>query len=449
MRLNVKRIIGVLFALCSVSFLFAQETNESVQSSKSFQLTADDAVRIAIESNLGLKQQKITMEQNTRKYKHTWNMFMPNISASASEAGRGALAEDPTNAATFNTQISASLALSTALGPRIKLIKSKYENGKLDYADAVRSLEKEVRTSFYNLIFLRKQADLSKESLASYKIQYDQTKIKKDNGYVPELDLLSAQVNYEDAKVKVLTSEKDYVNAVVEFINQIGLVPDGNNPVEIIGTLDDCERIANISIANDEIFDYVNKSPSIRALNASLEQTKLSKSQAINANLVPSLSISAGITPYTYTDMWVAGQTKDSNSWSASVAISIPVSNYVPTSSTWDSIKDLDDSIATLNLKLEESTRTLTTSVIEMLKNIEIYKQTLENVKLNVALARRTYEMAQEAYNRGTKDLIYLQNMKNSYDAAELKLCSQQYILITNVYALKNMLGMQISDNAE
>ncbi|MGP1587954.1 MAG: TolC family protein [Treponemataceae bacterium] len=406
-------------------------------------LTVDKAVEIAFESNFSLKQNKISMEQSSRNYKSAWNLFLPNIGGTVSVSENAGFDEKVAGKGTLNTQILGTLALNTALGPKIKLLKNQYQNGILDYQDAVRKLECEVRSAFYYLLFLEDQLKMYKKSLDSYQVQYDQTKIKKENGLVPELDLFSALVNLESAKTDLKDAEKTYINALLVFINQICFdVPEGKK-IKIEGELKDCDRIANMVIPKEKISEYVQNCPAVRSLAAKLDQTRLTRLQTINAGFVPTLNLSAGIIPYTVSNI----PNSSASAWSGTLSLSIPISNYIPSSSTWNAVKDLDDSIEKLSLSMQDTKRTVTTQVYEMLRNIDIYKQTLEGNRMNVELAKKTFEMAQDSYNRGTKDLLYLEKMGASYKSAELKLSNQEYVLIKNVYALRNLLGLDMEES--
>ncbi|MBR1614518.1 MAG: TolC family protein, partial [Treponema sp.] len=81
--------------------------------------------------------------------------------------------------------------------------------------------------------------------------------------------------------------------------------------------------------------------------------------------------------------------------------------------------------------------------IIEKIHDIEISNETIEERKLNMELAKKTYEMAEEAYGKGTKDLLTVQNALDSYRSAQVEWRKEQYNLISYVLDLENIAGLE------
>ncbi len=390
------------------------------------------AVNSALENQSSVKESAIQLNQAERKYQHSWNNVLPSVTASVTGSDSGTDYDISTGTTGLAASVNASLSLNLGLAAKIKALKASYESGKKDYQDILRQIELEVRKSFYSLLYMQGQVESSKESMDSYQAQYEQTKIKKEKGLVPEIDLLSSQVNYESAKIDYKNTEKSYVNALLEFLNETGIEPQANQRVTLKGSLDDYQDLLDYHFDESKIDQVVENNSSVRSIKDSLEQAKLTKSQAVANSYLPSLTFSAGVTPYS---------SLTSNSWSASVGLSLSLDNLLPGSSASDTIKDYSDTIATLELQLQDAKLEVRTSLFEMLNEIDIAKETLENCKLNVELAKKTYDLALVAYKNGTKDLSSLQTIQNSYNNAVLQLRNQQLNLINNILELKNTIG--------
>ncbi len=390
------------------------------------------AVNSALENQSSVKESAIQLNQAERKYQHSWNNVLPSVTASVTGSDSGTDYDISTGTTGLAASVNASLSLNLGLAAKIKALKASYESGKKDYQDILRQIELEVRKSFYSLLYMQGQVESSKESMDSYQAQYEQTKIKKEKGLVPEIDLLSSQVNYESAKIDYKNTEKSYVNALLEFLNETGIEPQANQRVTLKGSLDDYQDLLDYHFDESKIDQVVENNSSVRSIKDSLEQAKLTKSQAVANSYLPALTLSAGVTPYS---------SLTSNSWSASVGLSLSLDNLLPGSSASDTIKDYSDTIATLELQLQDAKLEVRTSLFEMLNEIDIAKETLENCKLNVELAKKTYDLALVAYKNGTKDLSSLQTIQNSYNNAVLQLRNQQLNLINNILELKNTIG--------
>ena len=421
-------------------------------------LDVNTAVEYAIKTNISIQEEEIDLKQAERKYKHSWNNLLPSVSGKAIVNGGGSLTDSSTSQVSFETGLSANLNVNAGIKDKIESLKLTYENGKISYKNAINQLEYEVTSAFYSLLVLENQVSLNKESLQAYKNQYEQTKSKKEKGLASELDLLTAQVNYESAKINLRDAEKSYKNNLNDFLNNIGIKSEENAEVKLLGTLDDCFSLIQTIDTNQDIDQLVEKNASVTSLQASLNQTQLSRKQLYNSSFLPSLNLSANVNPYSYsksnsvgTQISSGGQSSSSTqgstgsqgakSWSVSAGLSFSLDNYLPGSSARDSISDLEDSIEKLKLEIEETKSKLKIQLKQMLDEIEFGKEALENCRLNVELAKKSFQMAEVAYKNGTKDLLSLQNIQSTYSNAQAQYMNQQLSLINTVLNYKKLIS--------
>ncbi len=426
-----------LLAFVLTLFLSAAYCQETVV------ITLESAVQSALTSNISVKKGAVELNSAKRDYSHSWNSFLPSVTASVNKSADGDTNSSKVKTDTLSAGISASLSLSAGLPVKIAALKAQYESGKSDYEDIIRQTVVEVKKAFYALLYSQQNVELYKSNLSSYQNQYDQTKVKRDRGVVPELDLLSAQVNLETAKLDEKNAEKKYFNALIEFLNTVGIKINPKNTYVLQGSLDDAEVIfaSNVKIPDaSEIEALVNKSPAVRSVSDSLKIAKLNKYSSISQSYMPSLNLSASVYPVNNSNL-----SNNDNSWSASAGVSIPLDGIVPGSSAWDSVASNSDEVTKLELELEDKIKTLRTEVFENIHDIEICLSTLNARKLNVELAKKTYEMTEDAYSKGTKDLLSLQTNLDAYHSAVLQWRSEQYNLISYVLDLENTLGLSES----
>ena len=427
------KIIAVfLFAFVTISAQ-ALENDKTMETKK---LRLDEAVATALENNTSIKQNQIKFKQTERTYKHSWNNFLPSLNASATATESNGITSSDSEVRTISTGISASISISAGLGKKIQAAKADYESGLLDYEDCINSIKVDVTKSFYSLLYLDKQVELNRESLASYEEQYKQTEIKKSRGLVSEVDLLTSQLNYETAKVTLRNAESNYLNSLFEYLNDIGYEVEENTMIVLDGSLDDVEDYAAFSIEEGKLEELIDNTPSVRTVKDSINKSKLSLSQTKLDTYLPSVSLSANVNPYSTTN------TIKNDSWNVSLGFTFKLDNLIPGSSTSDNIKTQEENITSLELQLADTKKQLMTSAIEMINAIDIAKETLKNCEQNAELAKKSYELATVAYKNGTKDLSSLQTIQNSYSNALVQLNNQQLNLITTVINLKSLLGL-------
>ncbi|MBR1713760.1 MAG: TolC family protein [Treponema sp.] len=433
-----KLVAAILLSISAFTRISAEETLE---------ITADSAVQAALDTNASVKKGAITLNQAKREYKHAWNNFLPEVSASATGTAQDNSLSTTGQTRSISGGMSASLSLSASLIQKIRLLKESYQSGQADYEDTVRDVETTVRKAFYSILYQQQSVESYKANVKSYEKQYEQTKTRKERGLVPEIDLLTAEVNLKSARLDLKNAEKSYYNSVIEFLNEIGLE---TNPAEtritFKGSLDDAESVAGMkekTPTKEKIDELVENSPSVRSAQTELAAAKLNKTYTATSSYLPSLNLSANVNPFEKTYYKDSGETVDSDSWSASVGISIPLDGLVPGSAKMDSVLEKDDTIKTLELELADTKKSVRTQIIEKIHDIEISNETIEERKLNMELAKKTYEMEEEAYGKGTKDLLTVQNALDSYRSAQVEWRKEQYNLISYVLDLENIAGLE------
>ena len=417
-------------------------STEEVAPTKTMTLSVEDAVQYALETHVDIQRSSLSMRQAEREYNHSWNTILPSIAASgAADKTKGWRDYDTVDTYTLSAGISASLSLDLGLSDKIKGLKSAYEAGKLSYEDTVRQTEFAVRAAFYNLLLLDETYKSAMTSSASYKRQYDQTQAKFNRGVSPELDLLTAQVNFETSKPEVESARSAYMDALLEFFDTIGVALPTDTEVKLSGSLEYAETAVVPADINPE--ESAENSLDVKILENSVESAEYARDSTRYSLYFPTLSLSAAV----YPEVWVydnyAETSYDRPYWNASLGITLPLDSWLPGSSARDSVASLDTAVEDYKLQLADKKKTVRTDIIERLKNIDLSKKTLETRHLNVELAQKSYQMTEAAYNRGTKDLLTLQSALDTLHTAELQLAEEQYNLITNILELENILGLK------
>jgi outer membrane protein len=415
--------------------LWSEESRETASGKT---LSVEDAVRMALQTHVDIQRSALSLEQVSRNYKHSWNSFLPSLSADGTGEKKRSYKDSDSNKLSIETGINASLTVDPGIGDKIRELESEYEAGQTSYEDTVRSVEFTVRKNFYELLYLKEKLENSRTTLASYQRQYDQTLRKWNKGVATELDLLSSQVNVESAKPDVDSALSTYNNTLREFLDTIGL--DYQGDVELAGTLDYSSSVQSI---DQSVLDgCVEKSADVRELEDSLRTAELSLKSNYYSQFFPSLTFGASVYPGEYTYDQKADTDSSTPYWDISLGVSLPLDCWVPGSSARDKVAGLGDTVKDYKVQLADKKKTVRTSAVAKLHDIELSLSTLQARTANVQLAKKTYEMTEDAYQRGTKDLLTLQAALDSLHSAELNLYSEQYNLITYVLDLEKALAL-------
>lgn len=245
-------------------------------------------------------------------------------------------------------------------------------------------------------------------------------------------------MNVETARPDVDSARANLKNALKEFLDAIGI--DQAYDVELEGSLDDAERVAKIDRSLLE--KCVENSSEIKLLEKNLETARHTKNATYTSLRLPNLNLSADISPEIYSYDKKSKIGAENPDWSISAGISLPLDSWIPGSSASVEIAAIDDTIKDYEVQLENLKKTVKTSAAEKFEAIELSQKNITARKMNVELAQKSYEMTEDAYRRGTKDLLSLQDALDKLSLAKLQLRSEQYALLSNVLSLQEMLSL-------
>ena len=422
--MKLKQIL-FLFILFSV-FSWNVYSAENGELSKEKILTLEECISLAKENNLSIKVQKNTLNDLKRKNETSWNSVSPSIK------GDAAFQDDFTNKTeSFSISGSLGLTLSTNLYSTIKGAKLNYENGLLTYNQAVKQIEMSVWKTFYDLIYKTEYFSFQSQNLLTAKKNYEQNLEKFKNGKISELDVMSSRVSYEQKKPVLEEARIDLTNNLELFKNIIGV--DFDDEIKLDGSLDFLLELKDIKLPPKE-----NPSPDVQAAKFAVEIAE-------NNLLAQRFSSYSPVITGTY--KYGQALNIDNSLWnetsSLSVGVSIPLDSYLPWSSSAVSINSKKESLESAKLNLEDAEKSIRVNTENALRKINQIISMLEVSKETVALAKKTYEMTETAYNYGKTDFLTLQNASDNVLNAEVSLKNQAKTLMETLLDTEYLLGLE------
>ena len=422
MKLKQILFLFILFSVFSWN-VFSAENDEL---SKEKILTLEECISLAKENNLSIKVHKNTLNDLKRKNETSWNSVSPSIK------GDAAFQDDFINKTeSFAISGSLGLTLSTNLYSTIKGAKLNYENGLLTYNQAVKQIEMSVWKTFYDLIYKTEYFSFQSQNLLTAKKNYEQNLEKFKNGKISELDVMSSRVSYEQKKPVLEEARIDLTNNLELFKNIIGV--DFDDEIKLDGSLDFLLELKDIKLPPKE-----NPSPDVQAAKFAVEIAE-------NNLLAQRFSSYSPVITGTY--KYAQTLNIDNSLWnetsSLSVGVSIPLDSYLPWSSSAVSINSKKESLESAKLNLEDAEKSIRVNTENALRKINQIISMLEVSKETVALAKKTYEMTETAYNYGKTDFLTLQNASDNVLNAEVSLKNQAKTLMETLLDTEYLLGLE------
>ncbi len=411
-------------------------------------LDVDTAVSIALKNNINLQVERIDLETKERAKKTSWNEFLPSLNVGAdlnhSENDRTSTTQiSGSSPWDFSASIKASLPLSAAKKYNIKNRRLTYETGEINLEDAQKQLERDVKEGFYNLIVLVEKIQLIEQNIETAQKRYDQAKTNYENGLVPVLTMLSAQVTLENLKPDLEDVKVAYEIAKMQFKQMLGIERDAD--ITIVGSIEpktvtfDTESLILESLPSR--FDIQSLMKSLEVLE---NQKKLTRAEEYTPLLSFSYSYSAGLndpfhTDWGYLERWSGRST-------FGISVSLPLDGLIPGSSSRIKIDEIDDSIEKAQIELVQAKQLARIEIESIVLRLEKSSRTLKVLEQNVALAQKAYDLTEKEYNAGVVELLAVEEAYDELEEAKLGVLEERYNYLIGLldieYALNTDLGI-------
>ena len=430
----------VFFILILAPALFAQEANTR-------HISQDEAVALAISNNLGLESSRISKATKKRAMDTRWNVFIPTIDGNATlaypnEATQGMsipgmISTPETHPWTFTAGLSLSLNFNFALIEGMKSAVLDYEGGLISYEKAKAQLERDVRKAYYQMLLLQENIELLHENARSAEQRIQQARANYQAGFEPELTLLQAQVSAENLKPTIAQAENGLKLAMAQFAMNLGLQYDTSFEFESVST--------DLSFIPIDLQSLITQAaagrPDIKELQHQLLTLQQTRKKTALQLYTPNLSLNWGLSPFIqFADTNIDSEWSDTGRFS--ITLSFRFNSLFPFDANNQSLKTLDDNIRSLNVNLGQALRGTELEIYNTVLSLQEIQTNIEAQNHAVALAQRSYDMTNEAYRAGFRDLLEVQNAELQLRQAQINALEQRFKYLSGLVDLEYSAGI-------
>jgi outer membrane protein TolC len=404
-------------------------------------LSPNEAVELAIKNNLGLESERISAGTKKRASDFSWNQFIP---ATGVQGMVNRLNEEPNPLLgtqwSAQGQLSFELGLNLAMFEQIKGLRLDYENGLLSYEKAKAETEKVVRQTYYEVVYLREQIDILEDSFANIQRQAAMAEANYRAGLIPEVDFLRARVAVEIFKPNLDQAKNGLKTLMANFAFLLGL------PTTSQFEFDDApSEISYLHLNADELGSKaIAGNWDIVSLRKSILVTQSGKWAQFYSNYTPSLFFNWNFTR-SLADPW-KNEWFNSNNWvpggSLTIGVRFYLDNLLPFGKGAQAVKNINDSIADLNVKLNQLTQKTAIDIYSTVLSLEQIRSQAEAQKLTMDLAERSYQLTEQAYRGGLKQLLDVQSAEQDLRQARLDMLRRNTDYLKGLLDLEYAIGV-------
>lgn len=395
--------------------VFAEETIPSEAIEMQTPLTMADAVNLALENNPSIQSYFFNTDIYKSRIGQTRSAYLPQIDI---ETSYSRLNSSTTNDYFDNDQnnIFTGITLNQLIydfgktPTNIKISKLNYDASNEDLKNTIRDVVFNVKKNYYLVLLKQQTKKVFEDSIDLYQNQYTQAKGLYDNGFKAKIDVITAEVNLNNAKLDLITASNDLEATLEYFNNAIGL--PGYDDYTLAGQLQYIEYSPDF----DELINEAYKNrPDLKSVNISKVSAEKTKKYA-QKEYFPEISAR--------TSFGARGDDSLDPSWSVGVVMSIPVFNGLLTHSK---VKEAKATI----LKREADIKTIEQNIYLEIKEIYLdfdkAKKRIPLTELVVKQAQERLDIASKRYKLGFSNIIEVKD-------AEINLVKAKLSYLENLY---------------
>lgn len=404
--------------------------------SDTFYLSLDDALKIALKKSPAMTEIKINNRSGVLSLANSVSRILPTPTVSASYAKTKSNHALPTTLT--NKTFTGSVGLNQVVFDADvygNLYKGKlyYDYYRLQAKDVQANLIYSVKASYFNLAKSYNLYEAAQSALKRAEDNYNLSQEKFRLGQITRFDLLRSETFKTQAKLDLLTAEKNLKVSMEDLKGQIGIFD--NSVIKPTSTPD----IPDLEVNFETLFaDILEKNPTLLSSNKYKAISKTSFIQAI-ANLLPTANL---FWQSNYSDSLLP---KNITDWKNQDAISYGIKFNFPVFEIKSYLLNIGSSrneLRRANVQLKKAEillrKNATNAILTFQQAKEQYQYASQNLELNKELLR----LAQEQYRLGAISQLDLFNTELNYHTAQNTYISALYDTYTSYAQIEYLLGI-------
>lgn len=443
-----QRVVYLAISLLATSSLTAQEAKK---------WTLNDCIEYALEKNIQLQQDKISLEESDVDVKTAKATLFPSLSFNTGQNVTNRPYQE--NSSTVNgTEIISSNSKTTYSGnyglnaqwtvwngnKRINTIKQKKmsrEIAGLTVAQTENSLQEQIAQVFIQILYADESVKINENTLQVSRATYERGVELFNEGSISKADLAQLEAQVGNDQYQLVTAESSLRDYKLQLKQLLEL--DGTEEMDLVlPTLTDEHVLQPLPGQTDIYQQALASRPEIQSSKLNIESSKLDISVA-KAGYYPtiSLSASAGSTTNSASENGWGKQMKYGWNNMIGINLSIPIFDN----------RQNKSAVQKARLQYSSSQLDLINKQKELYKNIESLwldatnaQQQYDAAESKLKSSRISFDMVNEQFNLGMKNTVELLTEKNNLLSAQQQRIQAKYMAILDRTLLNFYAGQEI-----
>jgi outer membrane protein len=417
--------------------LLALMTSLGVSAQK--QWTLDDCINYAMQHNIDLQQVRLTQKSATEDVKQSKAALLPTLSASTNQSvNYDPWDEFSTDKVSYNGTYTINAQWTVWNGGQntnqLKLNKLREKDSNLTVLESSNSVQEAIAKLYVQILYQKEAIEVNRQSLETSKKNEERGQQMVEVGQMSKADLAQLTAQRASSEYNVVEAETQLSNYKLQLKRLLQLT--GVMEFDIASTAaSDNQALTEVPALQEVYETALLQRPEIQSAQLGIESSKLQLKIA-KAGWMPSVNMTGNVGTSTFTsssNSW-GKQMKTNFGTSAGVGITLPLFDGRKTKTN----------VQKALIAQEQAQLTLKNEQYNLFETIEGYwlnainnQQKFRSAVASVDSEQESYDLLQEQFNLGMKNIVELLAGKDKLLQAQQNKLQSKYLTILNLQLLK------------
>lgn len=415
------------------------------------QWTLDECISYAMQHNITLQKARLSQQSASEDVKGQKGALLPTLSASTNQSvgyrpwqdsGVATVTNGQVNAKVNKTYYNGSYNLNASWtvwnGNRnhnnVRLSKLSEQQAELNVAEQANSIEERIAQLYVQCLYLDEAIKVNRATLETSQKNEQRGQEMVDIGMMSKADLSQLTAQRANDEYNIVEAETQLANYKLQLRQLLELDATADFDIAIPTTTNE-QALSDIPSLQTVYEQALTIRPEIESAKLGIESSNISLSVA-KAGWLPTLSLTGGMSTSTNSlsnNGW-GNQMKTNVNMSGGLSLNIPIFDG----------KQTKTNVSKARIQQQQAQLDLLDRQKQLYQTIEGYwldansnQQRFRAATSSVASAESSYELLQEQFNVGLKNIVELMTGKNNLLQAQQNQLQSKYLTLLNQQMLR------------
>lgn len=429
----------------------------SLSAQEDKQWTLEDCINYALEKNIQLQQNKISLQESEEDVKEAKAALFPSLSFSTGHnvvnrpyqensstvSGTEIISSDSKTTYSGNYGLNAQWTLwnGNQRLNNIKQQKTNREIAQLTVAETENMLKEQIAQLFIQILYADESIAINKGTVEVSRATYERAQELFKEGSISKADLAQLEAQLSNDEYQLVTSESTLRNYKLQLKQLLEL--DNTKEMSLVLPHISDEHVMELLPSQTDVYQTALATrPEIKSSKLDIDNAKLAISSA-KAGYMPTISLSASTSSTT--------NSSSSNNWTQQMkygwnnmiglSLSLPIFDQRQTKT---SIRKARLQYDTTQLNLINAQKELYSTIESLYLDALNAQQQYVTAETKLKSSQTSFDMVSEQFNLGMKNTVELLTEKNNLLSAQQQRIQAKYMAILNRTLLNFYAGQEI-----